>query len=117
MRISAKLHTEDERLHADFHATVQVGGGLSLGHALMWDKQGRLAVQVAEEAEAYNTLPITAAAVYAELGNIEVLLGTISGLCQAELHDARQPQAGLRRHKAGNGTTSRRCREDIRSQV
>ena len=72
MRISAKLHTEDERLHADFQATVQVGGGLSLGHALMWDKQGRLA-----EAEADNTLPITAAAVYAELGNIEVLLGTI----------------------------------------
>ena len=76
MRISAKLHTEDERLHADFQATVQVGG-FSLGHALMWDKQGRLAVQVAEEAETDNTLPITAAAVYAELGNIEVLLGTI----------------------------------------
>ena len=37
----------------------------------------RIAVQVAEEAEADNTLPITAAAVYAELGNIEVLLGTI----------------------------------------
>lgn len=36
-----------------------------------------LAVQVADEAEADNTLPITAAAVYAELGNIEVLLGTI----------------------------------------
>ena len=79
MRISAKLHTENERLHADFQATVQVGGGFSLGHALMWDKQGRLAVQVADEAEAEadNTLPITAAAVYAELGNIEVLLGTI----------------------------------------
>mgnify|MGYP000243545401 CR=1 FL=1 len=77
MRISAKLHTEDERLHADFQATVQVGGDLSLGHALMWDKQGRLAVQVADEAEADNTLPITAAAVYTELGNIEVLLGTI----------------------------------------
>ena len=43
----------------------------------MWDKQGRLAVQVADEAEEGNTLPITAAAVYAELGNIEVLLGTI----------------------------------------
>ena len=50
MQISAKLHTEDERLHADFQATVQVGGDLTLGHALMWDKQGRLAVQVAEEA-------------------------------------------------------------------
>ena len=43
----------------------------------MWDRQGRLSVQVAEEAESDNTLPITAAAVYAELGNIEVLLGTI----------------------------------------
>ena len=62
---------------AHLRETVQVGGGLSLGHALMWDKQGRLAVQVADEAEADNTLPITAAAVYAELGNIEVLLGTI----------------------------------------
>lgn len=77
MRINAKLHTENERLHADFHATVQVGGGFSLGHALMWDEQGRLAVQVVDEADADNTLPITAAAVYAELGNIEVLLGTI----------------------------------------
>ena len=37
MRINAKLHTENERRHADFHATVQVGGGFSLGHALMWD--------------------------------------------------------------------------------
>ena len=77
MRINAKLHTENERLHADFHATVQVGGGFSLGHALMRDKQGRLAVQVADEAEADKTLLIAAAAVYGELGNIEVLLGTI----------------------------------------
>ena len=77
MRINAKLHTENERLHADFHATVQVGGGFSLGHALMWDKQGRLAVQVADEAEADNTLPITAAAVHTELGNIEILLQSI----------------------------------------
>ena len=36
-----------------------------------------IGVQVADEAEADNTLPITAAAVYVELGNIEVLLGTI----------------------------------------
>ena len=49
----------------------------SLGHALMWDKQGRLAVQVANEAEKDNTLPITAAAVHTELGNIEILLQTI----------------------------------------
>ena len=43
----------------------------------MWDSQGRLAVQVADEAEADNTLPITAAAVHTELGNIEILLQTI----------------------------------------
>ena len=114
MRISAKLHTEDERLHADFQATVQVGGGLSLGHALMWDKQGRLAVQVADEAEADNTLPITAAAVYAKLGNIEVLLGTISGLCQAELYDAGQLETRLRWHQDRNGTSACRCTGNFR---
>ena len=48
MRISAKLHTEDERLYADFQATVQVGGGLSLGHALMWDKQELLTQEMVE---------------------------------------------------------------------
>ena len=36
-----------------------------------------LALTACGQAEADNTLPITAAAVYAELGNIEVLLGTI----------------------------------------
>ena len=67
----------DARLDAALNTSVQTAGSFSLGHALMWDKQGRLAVQVANEAEEDNTLPITAAAVYAELGNIEVLLGTI----------------------------------------
>ena len=88
MRITAKLHAENVHLNATLSAagthldaslnvSSQITGSFSLGHALMWDKQGRLAVQVADEAEADNTLPITAAAVYAELGNIEVLLGTI----------------------------------------
>ena len=31
----------------------------------------------------------------------------LSGLCQAELHDAGQPEAGLRRHEAGDGAASR----------
>ena len=48
MRISIKLHTEDERLHADFQATVQVGGDFSLGHALMWDKQELLTQETVE---------------------------------------------------------------------
>lgn len=88
MRIGAQLHDENlclkaslssehKRLAASLNVSVQASGDFSLGHALMWDKQGRLAVKVADEAEADNTLPITAAAVYAELGNIEVLLSTI----------------------------------------
>lgn len=67
----------DARLDAVLNTSVQTAGSFSLGHALMWDKQGRLAVQVANEAEEDNTLPITAAAVHTELGNIEILLQTI----------------------------------------
>ena len=88
MRIHAKLSTENvrlaaalssakEQLSAKLGVSIRVGGSFSLGHALMWDEQGRLAVQVADEAEADNTLPITAAAVHTELGNIEILLQTI----------------------------------------
>lgn len=77
MRLNTALSIEDVRLNATFHATVQAGGSFALGHALTWDDQGRLAVQVAEEAEVDNTLPITAAAVHTELGNIAVILGTI----------------------------------------
>lgn len=40
-------------------------------------KEGKLSVHVADEAEQDNTLPITSAAVYTQLGNIEVLLSTI----------------------------------------
>ena len=88
MRIGARLHdenlclkaslsSENKRLAASLNVSVRASGDFSFGHALMWDKQGRLAVQVADEVEADNTLPITAAAVYTELGNIEVLLSTI----------------------------------------
>ena len=88
MRIKATLHDENlllkvalssanEQLSAKLGVSIRVGGSFSLGHALMWDSQGRLAVQVADTAEADNTLPITAAAVHTELGNIEILLQTI----------------------------------------
>ncbi len=76
--LSAQLHASgDTQLNASFNASVTAGDSFSLGHALGWDSQGRLAVQVATSAEADNTLPITAAAVQTELGNITVLLGTI----------------------------------------
>ncbi len=77
MKIRATLHTGQDRLNANFNATLHASSDLSLGHALFFDERGRLAVQVATSAEADNTLPITAAAVQTEIGNIEVLLGTI----------------------------------------
>ena len=77
VRLAAALSSANEQLFAKLGVSVHVGGSFSLGHALMWDSQGRLAVQVADEAEADNTLPITAAAVHTELGNIEILLQTI----------------------------------------
>lgn len=40
-------------------------------------KEGKLSVNVTSEAEQDNTLPITSAAVYTQLGNIEILLSTI----------------------------------------
>ena len=88
MKIHATLHAENlllktalssanEQLAAKLGVSIHVGGSFSHGHALTWDEQGRLAVQVADTAEADNTLPITAAAVHTELGNIEILLETI----------------------------------------
>lgn len=88
MRVHATLHAENlllktalssanEQIAAKLGVSIRVGGSFSLGHALTWDEQGRLAVQVADTAEADNTLPITAAAVHTELGNIEILLQTI----------------------------------------
>ena len=77
VQLAAALSSANEQLAAKLGVSVHVGGSFSLGHALMWDEQGRLAVQVADTAEADNTLPITAAAVHTELGNIEILLQTI----------------------------------------
>lgn len=60
-----------------------VGGGggrlqiNSLDETLSLSPQGRLSVNTAKDAEQDNTLPITSAAVYAEIGNIDALLQTI----------------------------------------
>lgn len=77
MTLKAHLSTGDANLNAVLGNEVHVSSDLRLGHALMWDALGRLAVDVATGAEADNTRPITAAAVYSELGNIDVLLRTI----------------------------------------
>ena len=60
-----------------------VGGGggrlqiNSLDETLSLSPQGRLSVNTAKDAQQDNTLPITSAAVYAEIGNIDALLQTI----------------------------------------
>lgn len=60
----------------------QVGeGGVlrinSLDDTLNLSQEGKLSVNTAKDAEQDNTLPITSAAVYTELGNIDALLATI----------------------------------------
>lgn len=48
-----------------------------IGHGLKVTGGNTLEVDTAEEAEQDNTLPITSAAVYTTVGNIEILLETI----------------------------------------
>lgn len=52
-------------------------GGILVGDNLSVTESGVLSVDVADSVEADNTRPITAAAVYGELGNIEALMGSI----------------------------------------
>ena len=54
-----------------------VAGIAKVGENLKIDGEGRLSVVTADEVEEDNTRPITAAAVFTTVGNIEVLLGTI----------------------------------------
>lgn len=59
---------------------VGEGGALrinSLDETLNLSQEGKLSVNTAKDAEQDNTLPITSAAVYTELGNIDALLATI----------------------------------------
>lgn len=53
------------------------GTGFTPGNALELTADGILNVKTASDVEEDNTLPVTAAAVYAEIGNIDVLLSTI----------------------------------------
>lgn len=58
-------------------ATVSTLGGVIVGSDLLVTEAGVLSVDKAENVEGDNTRPITAAAVYAEVGNINALLATI----------------------------------------
>ena len=58
-------------------ATSDTLGGIIVGDDLSITEEGRLSVLKASAVEEDNTRPITAAAVYTEIGNINALLGTI----------------------------------------
>ena len=77
----ADLTTEDKSsLVAAINEVRQTGGGTAytIGHGLKLDAEtNTLSVDMADKMEQDNTLPITAAAVYVEVGNINALLKTI----------------------------------------
>lgn len=50
---------------------------LSIGNGLKFNTDGKLSVDTADTAEQDNTRPITSAAVYTEIGNIDAILKTI----------------------------------------
>lgn len=58
-------------------ATTETLGGIIVGDHLEITEEGRLSVTVVNDVEHDNTNPITAAAVYTEVGNINALLATI----------------------------------------
>lgn len=78
----ADLTTEDKSsLVAAINEVRQTGGGgtaYTIGHGLKLDaKTNTLSVDTVDKMEQDNTLPITSAAVYVEVGNINALLKTI----------------------------------------
>lgn len=78
----ADLTTEDKSsLVAAINEARQTGGGgtaYTIGHGLKLDAEtNTLSVDTADKMEQDNTLPITSAAVYVEVGNINALLKTI----------------------------------------
>lgn len=58
-------------------ATDATLGGIIVGDNLVVEENGRLSVDTATASEVDNTKPITAGAVFAEIGNINTLLSTI----------------------------------------
>lgn len=58
-------------------ATTETLGGIIVGEDLQITPEGVLSVVKASSVQSDNTHPITAAAVYTEVGNINALLATI----------------------------------------
>lgn len=58
-------------------ATTSELGGIIVGDDLLITAEGRLSIDKANSVSEDNTKPITAAAVYTEVGNINALLATI----------------------------------------
>ena len=74
-----KTHTKDNLVGAINELEDSGGGGgYQIGNGLKLDVEtNTLSVDATNSVEQDNTLPITSAAVYAEVGNINALLGTI----------------------------------------
>lgn len=71
-----------EPVDVSFNVSVRAGGGTgggyNIGSGLKLDaKTNTLSVDTAEIVEKDNTKPVTSAAVYTEVGNINALLATI----------------------------------------
>lgn len=58
-------------------ATSDTLGGIKVGENLKISSSGVLSVDTAESVEEDNTKPVTSAAVFTEVGNIEVLLSKL----------------------------------------
>jgi hypothetical protein len=58
-------------------ATESALGGIKVGENLKIDENGTLSVDTAKDVEQDNTKPVTSAAVYVQLGNVEALLSAL----------------------------------------
>lgn len=71
-----------EPVDVSFNVSVRAGGGsgggYNIGYGLKLDAAtNTLSVDTADKVEQDNTKPVTSAAVYTEVGNINALLATI----------------------------------------
>ena len=74
---SAKEAAERAEEAAKQAESAVPSGSLSIGNGLKWESAGKLAVDTADKVEQDNTKPVTSAAVFTEVGNINALLATI----------------------------------------
>lgn len=75
--LQGKVHIPDLAVKEVDIATETSLGVIMVGENLKITQEGVLSVDTANDVEQDNTKPITAAAVYTEIGNIDALLKTI----------------------------------------